>query len=458
MCTSPKIIINPLLIYRGYNYSTIDTPDKVFRYHFRYGSPIPFEFYPCNMNVTHDNIDRFNAVSDDGDVLPLYIEVPCGHCDSCIVCKQMDMYQRLTLEQYAHEKLGFPTSYFITLTYNNKFLPHDGVSKSDIQKFFKRFRINLKRQLNYSKPLRYALFSEYGNEHGRAHYHFILFGFNPLDVKIPIYALQDVLQYSWKFGFIHVKACHSNSFRYLSKYLLKKKNVPEGKNENFYLTSNRNGGIGCTALKVPEFLNKMFSSKHLKTSILVNGVPCDISIPHSVVDYYFQKCSKFYRTRYARKLYSFLNLHRRFYGFFNYSAYKDVVSSIINRNSLLNITLEDVLNELNSKLPPFVPKQFPFLYDIWCHGCFDQPDRLSFSLSDCLNHCDLLVEYLYLFQNLKKIFVDFDLIAENDLYLQKLKQYSYVSKDIRDKSRDLLGYRCSLSVGSFCFRSSCDNQ
>lgn len=458
MCISPKIIINPVLISRGYSYSTIDTPDIIYRYHFRYGAPIPSELYPCNSKVTHDNIDSFNAVSDDGDVLPLYIEVPCGHCDSCIVGKQMDMYQRLTLEQYAHEKLGFPTSYFITLTYNDKCLPSDGVSKSDIQKFFKRFRINLKRHLNYSKPLRYALFSEYGNEHGRAHYHFILFGFNPLDVKIPIYALQDVLQDSWKFGFIHVKACHSNSFRYLSKYLLKKKNIPEGKNENFYLTSNRNGGIGCTALKVPEFLKKMFSSKYLKTSLLINGVPCDITIPHSVVDYYFQKCSKFYRTMYTRKLYSFLNLHRRLYGLFKYSAYKDVVSSIISRNSLLNITLEDVCNELNTKLPPFVPKQFPFLYDIWCYGCFDQPDGLSFSQCECLNHRELIVEYLYLFQELKKVFVNLEIIAENDLYLQKLKQYPYVSKVYKDLHHDFRGCVHSRICSCFNLKYSSDMQ
>lgn len=457
MCTNPKIIINPALISRGYEYKYIDTPDMVCRYHFRYGSSIPSELYPCNSNVTHDNIDSFNAVSDDGDLLPIYIEVPCGHCDSCIVGKQMDMYQRLSLEQYGHEKLGCPTSYFITLTYNDKSLPQDGVSKADIQKFFKRFRINLSRKLNYNKRLRYALFSEYGNEHGRAHYHFILFGFNPLDVKIPIYALQDVLRDSWKFGFVHVKACHSNSFRYLSKYLLKKKNVPEGKNENFYLTSNRNGGIGCTALKVPEFLKKLLSSRFLKTTILLNGAVREISIPNSVVDYYFHKCSKFYRTRYARKMYSFLNLHQRYYGLFRYSAYKDIISYIKERNSLFTFSSDDVYKELNSKLPPFVPKQFPFLYDIYSHALFDSQSN-AISLNDCFNHMDEIIEYLYLFQELKNIYLDLHLISENDLYLQKIKLFPYVSKDNRVLSRDLLGYNCSVSVGSFCFRSSCDNQ
>lgn len=458
MCTSPKIIINPVLISRGYDYSTIDTPDKVFRYHFRYGAFIPSEFYPCNMNVSHDNIDRFNAVSDDGDILPLYIEVPCGKCDSCILSKQMDMQQRLSLEQYAHEKLGFPTSYFITLTYNNKYLPSYGVCKEDVQKFFKRFRIYLKRHLNYSKPLRYALFSEYGNEHGRPHYHFILFGFNPLDVKIPIFALQDALAESWQMGFVHVKACHSNSFRYCSKYLLKYKSHPDGKNPNFYLTSNRHGGIGCTALQIPEFLQKMFTSKFMETTVLLNGIPYTFQIPNNVVDYYFQKCSKFYRTKLSRKLYTFLNFHRKFYGLLKYDAYKDVVRSIIRRNSLLDISFKDVEYQLNSKLPAFIPNQFPFLADIYIHALFDDTSSSLSSLNECLNHRDSLIEYLYLYQELKNSYVDLDLIAENDLYLQKIKQHSYVSKDIRDKSRDLLGYRCSVSVGSFRFRSSVDNQ
>lgn len=468
MCTSPKIILNPAFVYSGYDYDTIDMPNRVFKFHMRYGSSIPSELYPEFNYVTHDNISQFNAVSSSGDILPLYIEVPCGHCDSCVVAKQMDMYSRLQLEQYAHEKLGYPCSYFVTLTYSNTFLPSDGVSKSDVQKFFKRLRINLSRHLNYKKKLRYALFSEYGKEHGRAHYHFILFGFNPLNVYHSFYELENMIRKSWKFGFVHVKPCHSNSFKYLSKYLLKNKNVPDGKNPNFYLTSNSDGGIGCKALLCPEFLEKMFHSTCLQTQILLDGCVKSITIPHNVINYYFRKCSKFYRTKYARTVYSFLNLHRSISAAIHSSrgshwenvqgrCFFELVEKIVNRNSLFSdVNTDDLYSDLNSKLPNFIVYNFPFLYDIFAFGNFESPRKYSSVLDPTFY--DDVITYLYLYIDLKNFHPDLQLIAENDLYLQKIIRYPYVSNSDKDMCHDLRAYDHSCCVSSFCNRSSVDNQ
>lgn len=468
MCTQPKIILNPTFVYRGCEFDTIDMPDRIFKFHMRYGSSIPSSLYPNYTNVTHDTISQYNAVSSSGEVLPLYIEVPCGHCDSCLVSKQMDMYSRLQLEQYAHEKLGYPCSYFVTLTYSDKFLPNYGVSKTDVQKFFKRFRINLVRHLKYHKRLRYALFSEYGKKHGRAHYHFILFGFNPLNVYNTFFALEQVLTKSWKFGFIHVKPCHSNSFKYLSKYLLKKKNVPDGLNPNFYLTSTADGGIGCKALFCPEFLDKMFHSNCLQTQIFVNGTVKTITIPHNVIDYYFRKCSKVYRTQYARKVYSFLNLHRSIVAALHYPrsshwetvqvrCFYEIIEKIVNRNSLFSgVSIDSLLSDLNFKLPNFIVENFPFLYDIFTFGHFDAPREYT-SVLDPLFYEDM-ISYLYYYIDLKKFHPDLSLIAENDLYLQKIKRYPYVSQANKDMYLDLRGYHHSIAVSSFCLHDSCDNQ
>lgn len=96
---------------------------------------------------------------------------------------------------------------FITLTYNNDHLPADkGLHVEDLQDFWKRLRINLKREFHEFAPkIRYYACGEYGEEqkiyfspgavkpHGRPHYHAIVYGLDDLNDTH-----REILRKSWQ--------------------------------------------------------------------------------------------------------------------------------------------------------------------------------------------------------------------------------------------------------------------
>lgn len=123
---------------------------------------------------------------NDPDVITEFDYVPCGKCLSCRLSKSADWAVRCMLEAESH-----PSSYFVTLTYNDDTLPFNididtgelsgksTVVKSDCQKFIKRLRKNY----SYNNRIRYLCSSEYGGISFRSHYHFILFGLILDDLK-----------------------------------------------------------------------------------------------------------------------------------------------------------------------------------------------------------------------------------------------------------------------------------
>ena len=67
---------------------------------------------------------------------------------------------------------------FITLTYNNNNLPkYKSLVKKELQDFFKRLR------KKYGEGIRYYACGEYGPKGKRPHYHAIIFGWKPKDLK-----------------------------------------------------------------------------------------------------------------------------------------------------------------------------------------------------------------------------------------------------------------------------------
>ena len=134
----------------------------------------------------------------------------CGRCSDCIRKQRTDWRVRSYYE--ARDFLRKPGSFilFDTLTYSDEhikrysdifpelnipeLLNSTSFSRSDVQKFFKRLRINLKRAgYSYdSNQLRYILTSEYGSDEKingfqrthRPHYHvlfFVSFPISPID-------------------------------------------------------------------------------------------------------------------------------------------------------------------------------------------------------------------------------------------------------------------------------------
>lgn len=154
--------------------------------------------------------------------------VPCGQCMACRVSRQEEWAMRIM-----HESRQWSDSVFVTLTYSPEFLPENGsLVKSDLQKFFKRFRFNI------GKKCRYFSCGEYGDDRKRPHYHGIIFGVSVDD--------RDVIKRSWSFGLVHVGTLTYQSARYVAKYVQKRLTGPrsaeyQGLSPEFALMSRRPG-------------------------------------------------------------------------------------------------------------------------------------------------------------------------------------------------------------------------
>jgi len=111
----------------------------------------------------------------------------------------------------------WPSSSFVTLTYNNEHYPeNESLSKKELQKYFKKLR----KILAYDprKKIKYFACGEYGEKHGRAHYHAIIFG---LDM---IYD-GDEIKRAWQGkGNVDIGSVTFKSCRYVAKYVYKKYN------------------------------------------------------------------------------------------------------------------------------------------------------------------------------------------------------------------------------------------
>lgn len=145
-CENPTVILNPN-IHKHSSYLNIIAD----------GKKIPIKNgrlpSPRSVGATPDNYMNYNIVLPDGECIPLYILVPCGKCLLCRDKKAKDMATRATCETAAAE---YPPL-FVTLTYEDNYLPEDGVNKRDVQLFLKRFREIWFRLFNHRLNLRYLV-------------------------------------------------------------------------------------------------------------------------------------------------------------------------------------------------------------------------------------------------------------------------------------------------------------
>lgn len=211
----------------------------------------------------------------DGEEIPLYMQVPCGKCVLCTEKKANEWVTRAMAETQTSSN----KPYFVTLTYNNRYLPKDGVMKKDAQNFMKRLRINCERYTGQSHNIRFFLCSEYGSQFGRPHYHLLLWNMpnlqdNHIDdlikkswsvaVNKKVYAsIPDTLdkygrlQYKYQrkvngitrhyalMGYYTLGDTDEGRFearvRYAMKYMRKEQTIPDGKNSAFVFCSRRRG-------------------------------------------------------------------------------------------------------------------------------------------------------------------------------------------------------------------------
>lgn len=156
--------------------------------------------------------------------------LPCGSCLGCKFDIARDWATRCVCESLYHEK-----SCFVTLTYDEEYVP-ERVKRSDVQEFIKALR-------NRGVELRYFGSAEYGTENRRPHYHLILFGYEPFDMKL--YSKSNgfflytstTLSSIWRKGFVLVGSLSFESAGYVARYATKKLKD----DDSFLMMSNRPG-------------------------------------------------------------------------------------------------------------------------------------------------------------------------------------------------------------------------
>lgn len=97
------------------------------------------------------------------------ITIPCGKCYACRL-----NYAKAWADRCLMESLQYDENYFVTVTYNDDFVPHASnghltLEPKDITDFIKRLRSD-------GHEFRYFYCGEYGSKSWRPHYHLIMFG------------------------------------------------------------------------------------------------------------------------------------------------------------------------------------------------------------------------------------------------------------------------------------------
>lgn len=146
-------------------------------------------------------------------------EIPCGNCLGCKLDHANAWACRIMLECKDHKENSF-----ITLTYENKNLNiqnnHMSLCKKDLQDFIKRLRFHLKTKISY-----FAC-GEYGPKTHRPHYHLIIFGYKPKDLKLHKFSatennmyISEELAKIWGKGYVCIEDVNYKTACYTARYL-----------------------------------------------------------------------------------------------------------------------------------------------------------------------------------------------------------------------------------------------
>lgn len=171
-----------------------------------------------------------------GDPNARMVFVPCGQCIGCRLDRSIEWAVRITHEAQMHEE-----NCFLTLTYNDEFLPtQESLVKSDFQKFMKRLRKKLE-----PKKIKFFMCGEYGEDQdakkvgksklGRPHYHCVVHGYKPRDLVLftvrngislwtssEVSGLWSCSRSRRPFGFVTVGDVTFESAAYVGRYCVKK--------------------------------------------------------------------------------------------------------------------------------------------------------------------------------------------------------------------------------------------
>lgn len=150
-----------------------------------------------------------------------YTTLPCGVCFGCRTSNARDWSLRMM-----HTSRYASSSYFVTLTYSDDYMPDNGMlDYRDLQLFFKNARHYFQDE---NQPFKYFACGEYGDKTLRPHYHFAGFNFKFDDLrpfkqtKSGWYYLSQSLREVWEHGHVIVAPLTWQSAAYIARYVTKK--------------------------------------------------------------------------------------------------------------------------------------------------------------------------------------------------------------------------------------------
>lgn len=175
------------------------------------------------------------------------VKISCGCCMECLLQRSNHWATRIYMESKTHAK-----NCFITLTYAPEHLPSNGrhmtLRKKHIQDFIKRLRYHAGTEISYFCA------GEYGSRTFRPHYHLIVHGWEPEDLKLHSFSKTNNKMFSskqvekiWGMGFASIEELNYKTACYTARYCQKKNGIGKIKREytgEFYpeeKTDERNG-------------------------------------------------------------------------------------------------------------------------------------------------------------------------------------------------------------------------
>lgn len=183
------------------------------------------------------------------------LTIRCGQCIGCRLHRSCGWAIRCLHESQMHK-----WSSFITLTYNDEFVPVDrSLRYSDFQKFMRRCRKHFRCE---RQRIRFFMCGEYGDDFGRPHFHACLFGaffpdrvlFKRSDSGSNVYT-SEILSKLWSdpdtgrpIGFASVGDVTFESAAYVARYVVKKVTGNAADEHYKFVTSD-----GEVCWRVPEF-------------------------------------------------------------------------------------------------------------------------------------------------------------------------------------------------------------
>lgn len=154
--------------------------------------------------------------------------VKCGKCYECKKERARNWQYKIWLESLEHKE-----KCFITLTYKDNLNGKRQVSKRNVQLFMKKLREHIK-----PKKIKYFAAGEYGEKKGRPHYHIIILGWQPKDLKKMRNSNRNnrmfkskTVEELWGYGIVSVQDFGVDEVGYLTLYLNKNEYINEKINQ-----------------------------------------------------------------------------------------------------------------------------------------------------------------------------------------------------------------------------------